>query len=343
MAFFEETSQLLAETLSGTEGEDVFVFFREGRGHNLVLGGDGQDQLRGLGFSPASVDAGGAADLLILGTRLDLESPFGLNADAIDRMAVLYNFEPGDILSIARGSVGAEAPLEAVDVDAAPLPWTIGLYDTGAGTVVLSEQTGDLEWDFALAFAQGNAAADVLAEREPALLTLTEADFTVSRVGDFTSDGETVLLRAGESFPQSQTVSAPPEHVLEVLYLYEALLDRDGAIDTTGFNYWVDQAEAGLTAFQIGWFMSQEQEFHDKLGDLETLSHSDIVDGLYQNVLGRSGEAAGVSYWEGVLATPEFEPYQAAVYFALADENVAQAAEYVAGLTEISDGVWDFA
>lgn len=75
-----------------------------------------------------------------------------------------------------------------------------------------------------------------------------------------------------------------------VAKLYIATFGR--APDGPGLNYWVNQS--GLSLEQIAKSFFDQPETQAKFG---TSDNASFVAAIYQNVLGRAGEAGGVAYW----------------------------------------------
>jgi hypothetical protein len=79
--------------------------------------------------------------------------------------------------------------------------------------------------------------------------------------------------------------------------LYGGAFDRTP--DEGGFRYWAQTLDAGVSLNQVAGAFIGSAEFTARYGN--NLSNSAFVDALYQNVLHRPGEAAGVAYWNDVL------------------------------------------
>jgi hypothetical protein len=88
--------------------------------------------------------------------------------------------------------------------------------------------------------------------------------------------------------------SAPPAHAAKVMRLYDAALDR--LPDRGGFEFWVGALQKGgaLSSLASGFLSSEE--FAARFGDASA-DDAAFVDRLYQNVLGRAGEAEGRAFW----------------------------------------------
>ena len=92
------------------------------------------------------------------------------------------------------------------------------------------------------------------------------------------------VRRTGTSFPMSATQAS-------VWRLYGAVLGRPA--DSVGLDYWTGQIEVnGLEA--VARELSASPEFTNRYG---SLNNTDFVKRLYQNVMGRDADAAGLSFW----------------------------------------------
>ncbi len=82
-----------------------------------------------------------------------------------------------------------------------------------------------------------------------------------------------------------------------VARLYLAYFERNP--EPGGFDYWTGLLASGQTNLEsISQEFSKSQEFVNTYG---ALSNADFVSLVYQNVLGRDGEADGVAYWNSQL------------------------------------------
>lgn len=79
--------------------------------------------------------------------------------------------------------------------------------------------------------------------------------------------------------------------------IYQAAFNRKP--DAAGLGYWIDVMDRGASLKEIATGFAASQEFKDLFGT--STSNADIVNKLYQNVLHRQGEQAGVDYWLNVL------------------------------------------
>lgn len=82
-----------------------------------------------------------------------------------------------------------------------------------------------------------------------------------------------------------------------VLRLYQAYFLRDP--DSRGYAYWAEEfSSRRMSLGSISQSFSQSPEFVERYG---SLSHSDFVKLVYQNVLGRSPDSKGLAHWVGAL------------------------------------------
>ncbi len=81
-----------------------------------------------------------------------------------------------------------------------------------------------------------------------------------------------------------------------VFRLYQATLDR--APDEDGLEYWSNRLAMGTGFTDVVWGFVNSREFQNTYGNT---SNQDFVTLLYENVLARSPDAAGLSDWTGQL------------------------------------------
>ncbi len=127
-------------------------------------------------------------------------------------------------------------------------------------------------------------------------------------------DGETVTVTtAGGESEQLQGLdritfddgtlyldTAPEEPVGGLLRAYDALFDRSP--DEAGFDYWLDQIESGVQSYvTVVDSLVQTDEFQAAWSDVVD-SASAFVGRLYERVLDRTPDAAGLEYWTDVYS-----------------------------------------
>ena len=127
-----------------------------------------------------------------------------------------------------------------------------------------------------------------------------------------------------------------------VARLFEIGLDRDGDLRAEGVNHWIDAREAGLSEESLAFRFLESDEFADAFGAPDTLSDRALVERLFLNGLDRPGAEAGVAFWTGRLADPDFSRGDLLIAFADSLENRDSLA-VVETLVEVAPGEWDFA
>lgn len=111
--------------------------------------------------------------------------------------------------------------------------------------------------------------------------------------------------------------------------VYQAAFDRTP--DTAGLSFWIEEMDGGLSLTNVAKGFVASNEFASVYG--ANASDGDFIERLYQNVLGRDGEAAGIAYWTDQLS-------QGAARDAVL-AGFSESAENKAGvLPFISDGIW---
>jgi uncharacterized protein YkwD len=78
--------------------------------------------------------------------------------------------------------------------------------------------------------------------------------------------------------------------------LYLAFFGRDAEFD--GLMYWANQVRAGFSLQGVADLFAGSAEFRQMYG---SLSNQGFVDLVYRNVLGRSADLAGITYWVSQL------------------------------------------
>ncbi|MEM9133404.1 MAG: DUF4214 domain-containing protein [Actinomycetota bacterium] len=121
---------------------------------------------------------------------------------------------------------------------------------------------------------------------------IAQLDAGMSRGAVMTGFSESTefVANTGTSAPQSAIEA-------EVYRLYVAFFLRTP--DASGLAYWVSVRESGASLDAIAASFSASVEFQSDYG---SLSDADFVELVYHNVLARNPDAAGVSYWQSLLA-----------------------------------------
>lgn len=111
--------------------------------------------------------------------------------------------------------------------------------------------------------------------------------------------------------------------------IYQAAFDRTP--DTAGVAFWVNEIDNGMSLLQVASGFLQSAEFLSIYGT--NPSNLDFIERLYQNVLGREGEAAGVDYWLDQMQQGA-DRAQVLASFSESQENV------VGVMPQIENGIW---
>lgn len=130
-----------------------------------------------------------------------------------------------------------------------------------------------------------------------------------------------------------------------VALLYDAGLDRNGAVDLPGLNFWIDSREAGASEAQVARQFLRSAEFETAFGNAldptaeDYLSNEALVRQLYRNVLDREGEQGGVDFWTGLLDDGAVSRARLLVAFADSAEN-REASTLDDTIREVTEGDW---
>lgn len=100
--------------------------------------------------------------------------------------------------------------------------------------------------------------------------------------------------------------------------IYQAAFAR--APDKAGLGYWINAMDSGLSLERVASLFVQSKEFEAAYGT--QFASTDIVGKLYQNILQRPGDSAGIQFWANAL-----------------DTNAAQLSEVLAGFSESAENV----
>ncbi|MFA7477780.1 MAG: DUF4214 domain-containing protein [Acidimicrobiia bacterium] len=97
--------------------------------------------------------------------------------------------------------------------------------------------------------------------------------------------------------PPSPTPLPTDEQKGEIRRLYLAYFEREP--DAGGTNYWSELYARGRTLSAISLQFAQSNEFTERYGDV---SDSGFVTLVYNNVLDRNPDHAGLAYWTSMMA-----------------------------------------
>ena len=298
-----------AEFLSGDGGNDSI---RGGAGADTVLGGTGNDTLDG-GDGRNLIDGGAGADRLTGGSDADTLLG-GEGADTLTGNTFFFS-GAGDRLL---GGGGDDS------------------ITGGGGVDFLAGGTGDNT-------VTGSFGTDTLglvaAFRSATLVRKTDSAFYSSSPlyddtlfnGTASGAGETTTYSGIENFAflDGRLVFAPSDPAMQVYRVYQAALGR--APDPIGLNDWIARIEAGTPLSAIAGGFLGAPEFTARYG---VPNDAAFVTQTYQNVLGRSPDPFGGSYWNGRLA--------AGVSRADVIIGFSESTEFRATTaTRLTNGLWD--
>lgn len=114
-----------------------------------------------------------------------------------------------------------------------------------------------------------------------------------------------------------------------VYRLYEAAFDRDP--DQDGLGYWIEEIEKGMTFDAASARFIASPEFKDAYGS--SLTDTEFVDIVYQNVLDRQPDERGRNYWLEEMASGA-DRAEILARFSDSEENRSKLTP------ETDDGVW---
>lgn len=109
-----------------------------------------------------------------------------------------------------------------------------------------------------------------------------------------------------------------------VIRLYRAYFGR--LPDRSGLDFWANKLRSGTSLSSISSTFAESSEFTRKYG---TLTNRKFVELVYQNVLGRPGEASGVTYWTNQLDAGKKSRGQVMVNFSESNEYKRKTAALV--------------
>lgn len=108
--------------------------------------------------------------------------------------------------------------------------------------------------------------------------------------------------------------------------IYQAAFARTP--DNDGLKYWIDALDSDMTLIDVARGFVSSAEFQSVYG--VNPSNLSLVEKLYENVLGRSGEAAGIAFWESELNSGNRDQAQVLMDFAESAENIQGVAPAIA-------------
>ena len=114
---------------------------------------------------------------------------------------------------------------------------------------------------------------------------------------DLERNPEPLRYQPAQGAEYGRVVLGAESHAAQALRLYGAALDR--LPDRAGLEFWMDAARDGQPLPALAGAFLGSAEFRARFGD--AADNGAFVDRLYQNVLGRAGEADGRGFWAAAL------------------------------------------
>lgn len=122
-----------------------------------------------------------------------------------------------------------------------------------------------------------------------------------------------------ELLPVAEVTRGPAED--QILRLYRAVFGR--IPDASGFEFWMDQYRNGRPLVEIAAEFAASDEFIERYG--ANPSDEELIEALYQNVLGRAADSEGLAFWLAERADGTTTA-QMLVSFADSSENLDRTA-----------------
>jgi hypothetical protein len=171
----------------------------------------------------------------------------------------------------------------------------------------------------------------------------TRADYSITgtdggyTVRDRASGEETFVPRNARVRFADTSVAFDLDGVAgRVFRLYRAAFDR--VPDPAGIGYWIAVMDGGADPAQVAGAFMQSDEFKARYG--ADLDDSQFIGKLYQNVLHRDGDPAGIAYWAGLLGRGAITRPQALAGFGESAESKAMLSGAIrGGIYFLEDGV----
>jgi serralysin len=180
----------------------------------------------------------------------------------------------------------------------------------------------------------GNDNIDGLLGLDSAVFGVARSQLNVSKNGNIitaTGQGTDTLVNIERLVFTDGTLAFDIDGIAGQAYrIYKAAFNRTP--DNDGLKFWIGELDKGMSLVQAASGFVGSAEFNSVYGG--ATNNLGIVQKFYQNVLGREGEAGGVSYWTGELDSGSKSTAQVLADFSASPENVAGVAPL------ISDGIF---
>ena len=139
---------------------------------------------------------------------------------------------------------------------------------------------------------------------------------------------ENVAAASAPNFDAGAHVWSPPVEAVEIIggpltaeihRLYSAYFLRDP--DAAGMQYWREQRAQGQTLAQVSDWFATSPEFQNTYGNL---TDEQFVNLVYNNVLGRTPDAAGYDFWLSQIQSSSVTRSGMMMWFAQSTEYIVQ-------------------
>ncbi|MCU1368899.1 MAG: hypothetical protein JWO77_93 [Ilumatobacteraceae bacterium] len=147
---------------------------------------------------------------------------------------------------------------------------------------------------------------------------------TASQLSAFTAAANAGTKLPGDLVSELRDGTDATTNVDPVIRLYSAYFLRTP--DSSGLNFWLNRRRAGWTLSRISDNFAGSSEFKNRYGQL---SNSDYVKLVYDNVLDRAPDTAGLNYWTGQLNAKKKSRGQVMLNFSDSNEYKTKRATYV--------------
>lgn len=128
-----------------------------------------------------------------------------------------------------------------------------------------------------------------------------------------------------------------------VALLYEAALNRNGAIDLPGLNFYIEVTEANnLSDEFLADDLMRSPEFTRNFGDVTEMSNTEFLTVVYTNILDRVPDGPGLAFYRDLLDDGVISRALALADIAISPENTQGSVEILMSLYENSAGDWSF-
>ncbi|GHA32576.1 hypothetical protein GCM10007989_30850 [Devosia pacifica] len=262
-----------------------------------AVGGSGNDTISGN--EAANLLMGGAGDDRLEGVAGNNILVGGYLGNELD----LVSINVRDMISVDI------APIKADGNDTLIGGAGNDVFIPGAGTNSVTGGAGSdtLVLDFAFEALEitGDAKTTLTISYDGGSVKATGIEFLATNDGIYSLLGQPVTAASGEFLE-------------DIMLLYKAAFGRE--LDADGEAYWSGVIDSSDDMLHMAGSLLYSPEFGQRFGEVETLGNADYVNQLYNNVLGREGEAGGLDYWIGRLEDGADRAH-VLLAFAQSDEN----------------------